>query len=181
MNKMFSFLGLAVVLNLSIVSCNKDKIIEQQTPIVSEKSNMSLNEFISTVESEEERAFFENHEIINNRMICEKALKNFSSLKTEAAKPRIKFKWGGNDCVNPIGICLIIPIGHLEANAEAFVQDGKYIVIPSTEDNGITNDGYLPIYEDVYVDENTTVKAGIYTANYDSQTGKYSAVALDVK
>lgn len=178
---MLSVLGLAVLLTLSIVSCNKDEVVEQQTPIITEKSNMSLNEFISTVESEEEKAFFENHEIIDNRVICEKALKNFSSLKAEVAKPRIKFKWGGNGCVNPIGICLIIPIGAAEANAEAFVQDGKYIVVPSTDDNGITNDGYLPIYEDVYVDENTTVKAGIYTANYDSQSGKYSAIALDVK
>ena len=101
-----------------------------------------------------------------------------------ASKPKIRFRWfgvgGGSGCTKPLGICKIIRDSE-EANAEAIITGNKYVIFPNSSDNGITSDGYLPIFEDLNVDENLTIKNGIYKAYYDYEQGKYTAVALDIK
>lgn len=167
----------------AFMSCEKNELISstvKETEFNGSNEKMTLDEFIQSVETEDERRFFAKHNIIDNRKVASKVL-NSAQLKAQKQKPRIKFKWGGSGCVNPIGICIIIPFGVDNPNAEVVIADGKYVVFPKTNDNGITSDGYLPIYEDLYIDEATTIKAGIYMANYDEQLGKYTAIALDIK
>jgi len=64
----------------------------------------------------------------------------------------------------------------IQANAEGYKIDNKYIIVPLTDDNGLTSDGYLPLYDDIAVDENTIIKAGIYRAYYDSTKKQYEIV-----
>lgn len=52
--------------------------------------------------------------------------------------------------------------------------------MPSTDDNGLTSDGYLPIFEDLYVEDGKVIKAGIYKAFRDEATGTI-AVAIDLQ
>jgi len=194
MFKLKSKLIVAVMVMFGItafMSCEKTKEFIEPTTTQSQSQNdeyyfdksLSLNDFIETLETKEEKEFFINNKITDNRKDGEKVLNSYQKLKSanEVSRAKIKFKWGGSGCSRPLGICIIIPIGKLEANADALIKDGKYVIIPDNDDNGITTDGYLPIFEDIYVDENTTIKAGIYTVNYDEEQNKYSAVALDIK
>jgi len=169
-----------IAITLFTVSCDKKEIIDTILP--TNESKVSLAEFIKSAKSDEEISFFKNHKIIDNTTICEKVLKNISKTRSELNKAKFSFTWPASDCEKPLGICIILTfLGDEIANTSVAVVDGKYIVIPSTEDNGLTTDGYLPVLRDLYVDENTTVKAGIYTANYDEAQGKYTAIALDLK
>ena len=173
----------------TFMSCEKTEEVLKPSTTQSQNDEyyfdkqLNLNDFIKTLETKEEKEFFIKNKITDNTKVAEKVLNSYQKLKSanEVKRPKIKFRWGGSGCSRPLGICIIIPIGKLEANADALITDGKYVIIPDNDDNGITADGYLPIFEDIYVDETTTIKAGIYTANYDEEQNKYSAIALDIK
>ena len=204
MKKFIYFAVIATAMVFATVACDKvnnDGVFNETTEITPTNEdkyrNMTLYEFIQSAETEDEINFFRNHKVIDNREIAMKIKDVYKSSATveremlveSAAK--IKFTWGGTGCVNPIGGCIIIPIGRLvdnvimkssseeESNASIIISQGKCIITANTDDNGLTIDGYFPIYEDLYVDENTTIKAGIYTANYDSELGKYTSVCVD--
>jgi hypothetical protein len=190
MFKLKSKLIIAVMVIFGItafMSCEKTEYIGKKPTNQTTQHNddyyfdkqLSLEEFAESVETEEEKNFFTNSKIIDNTKIAEKALKSLKTIN-EVRKPHIRFRWG-KGCKRPIGICIIIPIGKLDANATAMIIDNKYVIIPNNEDNGITTDGYLPIIDDIYIDENTTIKAGIYLANYDTIQNKYNSIALDIK
>lgn len=187
MFKLKSKLIIAVMVMFGIaafMSCEKEVTTNTNkavpTTSFGQDKLLTLDEFIASVETDDERNFFKEHEIVDNRKVANKAIKYKVQLKPATSKPKVRFRWG-DGCSRPIGICIIIPLGANEANAEVVTVDGKYVIIPKTDDNGITDDGYLPIFEDLYVDETTTIKAGIYTAYYDEQQGKFTAVALDIK
>jgi hypothetical protein len=180
---------------------NNDGFFHETTEITQTNEdkyrNMTLDEFIQSAETEDEINFFRNHNVIDNREIAMNIKDVYKSSTTAKnamfveSAAKIKFRWGGTGCVNPIGGCIIIPIGKLvdnvtmksaseeESNASIIISQGKCIITANTDDNGLTIDGYFPIYEDLYVDENTTIKAGIYTANYDAQLVKYTSVCVD--
>jgi len=145
---------------------------------------MSLQEFENSVTTPEEKYFFQHTKITDNSSIAEKLFNEKATTNTLAAFPiKVKFKWG-KGCVRAIGICVIIPIDKKQAytqqtnsaNAEGYKIDNKYIIVPLTDDNGLTSDGYLPLYDDIAVDENTIIKAGIYRAYYDSTKKQYEIV-----
>ena len=175
-----------LIITVALVSCDKVQILDNTNNQVSYEK-MSLAEFASSVESKEEIAFFKNHNIVDNTDVYENLFKgafDSGSLKSELVifRLEIKFKWHGSGCVVPIGICIIIPSPMADAmNAEAMIFEENLIVFPTTEDNGLTSDGYLPIFEDIYVDENTVIKAGIYSAYFDAKKNRFTAVALDLK
>lgn len=85
--------------------------------------------------------------------------------------------------MKPLGVCVIIPLGLAEANVDLMIYQNKYILVyeENTYDNGLTSDGYLPVMENVYVDENITILAGIYKANFNSERSEYSAVGIDIQ
>lgn len=153
--------------------------------IVSRASNPSLEEFIQIVETPEEIGFFQNTPITDNTAIVANAINGGAGLKP---KPRIKFRWHGlgggtGGCNTPLGICLIIPLGHAEANVDLMIYENKYILLyqPGQEDNRLTSDGYLPIMEDVYVDDNLSIASGIYKANFSEASNDYYALGIDIR
>jgi len=191
-NSTFKSLSIGVCFILLLTNCEKSDLdqiapngnsIEQATSKSNQETKPTLAEFIREAETADEIAFFQNTGITNNTSIVDQGIA-YGQL---SAKPKIKFRWhgkgGGEGCKKPLGVCIIIPIGLAEANAGLIIYNDTYIIIYDTysDDNGLTSDGYLPIMEDVYVDENITVAAGIYKANFDSSLNSYSAVGIDIK
>ena len=65
-------------------------------------------------------------------------------------------------------------------NATMYFYDGKCVIVPDSDsDNGLTSDGYLPIFRDIPIDDELLVKEGIYKAYYDWDLEKY-AIAVDI-
>ncbi len=181
----------ALIATIGVVSCNKEEVNNTNETVKTElKTNeykLSLNEFKSTLESDEEINFFKNTKIVDNTIYCKERLEKIKIQKAELSNLGIKWRWAGwkSGCTIPLGICGIIPIGlndNLEESTAKYqVNDDKIIVIPTTEDNGITTDGYLPILNDIYVNEDITVKSGIYKANVDPKTNEVNAIAIDIR
>jgi hypothetical protein len=194
-NSTFKSLSLGVCFLLLLTNCEKSDLdqvapegtSEVKNQQVTSKSNQqakpTLAEFIREAETADEIAFFQNTGITDNTSIVDQGIANGQ----QAAKPKIKFRWhgkgAGEGCKKPLGVCIIIPIGLAEANADLIIYNNTYIIVYDqySDDNGLTSDGYLPIMEDIYVDENITVAAGIYKANFDSTLNRYSAVGIDIK
>lgn len=177
---------IAVIVVAFFSNCEKQEAFDDEKikeSYLSEK--VSLAEFIQSLDCDEEIDFFNGKSIIDNTSVVNEYYDSSINLKSESINSRweIKFAWGAG-CVNPIGICILIPLPTNQqeyANADVVIVDDKLVVMPMIEENGITTDGYLPIYEDLYVDENTKIKAGIYKAYYDEELKSYTAVALDIK
>ena len=144
-------------------------------------SSMSLDEFISSVHSNEEVYFFEHNSPMDYSNEYTEMLSSFSSEnEIEETRFRIVFKWGGDGCTIPLGICFIFSYSpDLDMNASAFFYNGKLIIIPDSEDNGLTRDLYLPIFSDVRVDDTNFIRHGIYKAYYNENTG-VKAIVVDI-
>lgn len=179
-----SFLALNIVILLT--QCQTSDGVEPDDALSTNNTyhqdkQLTLDEFIKSVSTDDERLFFEKHGIVDNRKTLTEKLHSRLRQDASMSKPKIQFKWGKGGCSQAVGICAIFTIGSIEANAEAITIGDQYIIVPDTEDNGLTLDGYLPISDDLYVDENTTIKAGIYAANYDESQNKFTAIVLDTK
>lgn len=167
-------------------SCDQQDVgalAEDQGAPVFSQDKPSLEEFMASVDSDEEKFFFESTPITDHRSIVTDAINDGVELMQ---KPRITFKWHGKGgtggCSKPLGVCLVIPIGKLHANADLMIYNDTYILLfkEGQTDNGLTRDGYLPIMKDVYVDENITIAAGIYKANFNEERREYSAVGITI-
>lgn len=67
-----------------------------------------------------------------------------------------------------------------QANAMGYFEDDKLVIVPTSEENGFTADGYLAIGAPIVVQyDNIVIQEGIYGAYYDEDAGKYTAVAVD--
>lgn len=160
-------------------ACSKEEENTHCSKTIFNKNNASLSQFIKSVDTPEEIDFFKQHKITDNSDFCKKIMTDSKIQKENTNRPFIKFKWSGSGYTKSIGICLVVPF-EVESNAEAIVSGDKCVIIPSTSDNGLTSDGYLPIFEDVALDEERMISKGIYKATYDKTT-KEIAVAVDLK
>lgn len=172
-------------------NCKRDnpKDIHTSPPLnVPEKqfvnfSKPTLEEFIDSVDEDLEILFFENTGITDNTLIVEEAIVSGGPLEP---KPKVSFKWHGKGgtggCSKPLGVCAIITFGLEEANVDLMISQNKYIFIyeENQDDNGLTSDGYLPIMEDIYVNEDITILSGIYKANLSADGSEYFAVGIDI-
>ena len=69
----------------------------------------------------------------------------------------------------------------MTVNARGFIEDEKLVIIPTTNENGFTADGFLAVGRPIIVENDTIIiREGIYAAYYDEKTGGYVAVAVDV-
>jgi len=176
------FMMMAFILgSLLFMSCNKGlPLIEEE--LKPEFTKMTLAEFAAFVDTEEERVFFTENKIIDNKEIAKMALlERETNPKFLPISIQVKFRWWFG-CKFPLGICLIISFPYADFAPAEYVKLSDHIVLfPLSEENGLTTDGYLPIGEDIHIDENTIIKAGIYTAFFDEDLGEYTAIAIDLK
>lgn len=178
MKKISVLATLLAVVMFAFTGCEKEGEITKYG-----LNTMSLSEFRASVESPEEVDFFNSHLPIDHTDIARQAVRQHAFQKESTKPAKLRFKWGGSGCVRSFGICLIIPLpiaDDKEANAQTIDLANKLIVMPSTDDNGLTSDGYLPIFEDLYVEDGKVIKAGIYKAFRDEATGTI-AVAIDLQ
>lgn len=192
MNKFKITMGATVlaVVVVAIVACSKEKTAQQETSTIQQSTDSkdyTLAEMAETMSWEEGKAFFENQPIKDYTAVCEKVLNDCGfEEKTLDFLYSIDWQWkmaGGNCNPNYAGACFIIKReenSSAEANAMGCYEDGKLIIIPTTEENGFTEDGYLAIGTPVEIQNDTIViNKGVYTAYYDDELGRYVAVAVD--
>ena len=136
---------------------------------------------------EEGGSFFENQPIKDYAAVCEVFLNDCEFYKKEAGLPYIiswVFRQSNEICNYDMpGSCLVIrkkEDSSMQANAMGYFEDGKLVIVPLTEENGFTSDGYLVIGAPIEIQyDSITIQEGIYTAYYDENVGKYVAVAVD--
>lgn len=77
-------------------------------------------------------------------------------------------------------ICWVRVNDPSEANAMGYYEDGKLVIVPTTEENGFTDDGYLAIGAAIEIqNDSIVIQEGVYMAYYDEDEGRYVAVAVD--
>ena len=80
------------------------------------------------------------------------------------------------------GICKVIKKDKDSAqqNAKGYFEQGKLVIVPTSEENGFTADGYLAIGMPIESqNDSIIIQEGIYSVYYDEEQGRYSAVAVD--
>jgi hypothetical protein len=182
-------LALAMVA-ATVIACSKEKTAQQETPAVqqtAEPQDYTLAEMIEAMSWEEGKAFFENQPIKDYTAVCEMVVNDCGINEKEFDIPYYiswELKMPNNTCnPNYPGTCLMIrkkENSSLQANAIGYFDDDKLVIIPTTEENGFTADGYLVVGGPVVIEnDNVVIQEGIYAAYYDEEQGKYSAVAVD--
>ncbi|MBP6386316.1 MAG: hypothetical protein KA327_06795 [Pseudarcicella sp.] len=183
-----------------------DLITEKSTNNITIEKKTTLEEFKKLADSEPEKLFFESHKIIDNTKLLkfsqnarigefiEENNENTVTINSpeedgeERRRVKVNFRWAGRGCSNSVGICVMIPIGPRRISFEDSkelnfpvikIKDKIAYITPLTDDNGLTKDGYLPLYLDVSFD-NFTLKAGIYKAKFNEITRKFT-IPVDLK
>lgn len=178
------------VASVAIIACSKDNTAQQETPAAqqtTEPQDYTLAEMIEAMSWEDGKAFFENQPIKDYTTVCEKVMNDCGFAEKEAGLPYYitwNLRMPNNPC-NPDmpGYCLVIrkkESSSMQANAMGYFEDGKLVIVPTTEDDGFTADGYLVIGAPIEVQyDSIIIQEGIYAAYYDEEQGKYCAVAVD--
>jgi len=171
-------------------ACNKEKTAQQETTIEQQPqspNDYTLAEMAASMSWEDGKAFFENQPIKDYTAVCEMLLNDceFDSKSPQGSSYSLVWRWpkyeGGCDYEH-IGICTGVKndTAFRYENARGCFEDGKMIIIPTTDDNGFTADGYLAVGRPIALENDTIViSQGIYAAYYDEEFGKYVAVAVD--
>ena len=167
------------------VACKKEEKNEKQNIVSNAKSfyddRVTLSEFASSMETDDEISFFQQNETTDHSNVYPALLAdiNANNFTGDAFRVKIKFSWGYN-CTTPIGICFIITyFADMEDNATLYLYNGKCVIVPDSEENGLTADLFSPVYNDVYINDLLAVKHGIYKACYDENT-ETIAIVTDV-
>ena len=192
MNKFKIVMGATAlaVAAVAIIACSKEKIAQQETTTTQQtvdSKNLTLAEIIEVLSWEDGKAFFENQTIKDYTTVCEKVMNDCGFAEREAGLPYI-VSWvlrlpNGNCIPTEPGACLAIrkkETSFMQTNANGYFEGGKLVLVPTSEDNGFTADGYLAIGAPIEVqNDSIVIQEGIYTAYYDEGAGKYTAVAVD--
>ena len=182
----FATIAVALIAGVSIfVACSKEEKNEKQNIVSNAKSfyddRVTLSEFASSMETDDEISFFQQNEATDHSNVYPALLAdiNANNFTGDAFRVKIKFSWGSN-CTTPTGICFIITyFADMEDNATLYLYNGKCVIVPDSEENGLTADLYSPVFEDVYINDMLAVKHGIYKACYDEST-ETIAIVTDV-
>ena len=174
---------------VAIIACSKEKTAQQETITQQpdESRDYTLAEMAEAMNWEEGKAFFENQPIKDYTYVCEKVLNDCGFEEKEAGLPFIiswELRLLNGDCDPDMpGYCLVIrkkENSSMQANAMGYFEDGKLVIVPTSEENGFTADGYLVIGSPIVVQNDfIVIQEGIYTAYYDEESGMYVAVAVD--
>lgn len=177
-----------------------------QKPVVQASTDMTLQEMANSMEDAEDIDFF-NHTPITDHTERgnEEFMARVAAGEAWDATLIVKPTWhgkgnGSSGCKKFPGICIIIVFvagedqGAEMVQVECKAKDGRlFLYFPSGVASyfGVTSDGYLPVGVDLPIPDDiltelgihhsaTEVKAGIYTANYNSGEGRYHGVVLDL-
>lgn len=175
---------------VAIIACSKEKTAQQETTIEQQPKNpndYTLAEMAEAMSWEDGKAFFEKQPIKDYTAVCEKVMSECGFEEKTAGFPySIDWQWkqfGGNCDSNFSGLCLVVKRkenSSADANAMGYYEDGKLVIIPTTEDNGFTEDGFLAIGTPIEIqNDSIIINEGVYTAYYDDELGRYVAVAVD--
>lgn len=175
---------------VAIVACSKEKTAQKETTTTqqpAESRDYTLAEMAEALSWEDGETFFQSQTVKDYTYACEMIMNNCVSAEKEMGIPYV-ISWVlrmPNDVCDPNyqGTCLVIrkkEESSLQANAIGYFEDGKLVIVPTTEENGFTTDGYLVIGAPIEIEnDNIVIQEGIYTAYFDEETGTYSAVAVD--
>lgn len=175
---------------VAIIACSKEKTAQQETQTEQQTvkpNDLTLAEMAETISWEDGKAFFENQPIKDYTNVCEQVVNDCEFTEKEAGLPYY-ITWNlrmPNKPCNPDmpGSCLVIrkkENSSMQANAVGYFEDGKLVIVPVTEDDGYTADGYLVIGAPIQVQyDSIVIQEGIYMAYYDEEAGRYTAVAVD--
>lgn len=171
-------------------ACSKEKTAQQETPLEQQPKNpndYTLAEMAEAMSWEEGKAFFENQPIKDYTSACEMVLNDCGGAEKseEDASFDIAWRWpsqdGGCNSVYA-GICKVIKKDKDSAqqNAKGYFEQGKLVIVPTSEENGFTADGYLAIGMPIESqNDSIIIQEGIYSVYFDEEQGRYSAVAVD--
>lgn len=192
MNKFKIALGATalVVVAVAIIACNKEKTAQEETTTIqqsTESRDYTLAEMAEAMGWEEGKDFIKNQPVKDYTAVCEKVLNVCGTNRTSSQEFFYGITWNWTSptgCnANYKGICIVSKMDTVsgQANARGYYEDGKLIIIPTTNEDGFTADGFLAISKPIAVENDTIVlREGIYTAYYDDELGRYVAVAVDV-
>ena len=192
MNKFRIVLG-ATALTMAavaIIACSKEKTEQQETTTLQQTvdpNDLTLAEMAEAMSWEDGRAFFENQPIKDYTAVCEKVLSDCDFIGRSSSVPTYVFGWHWatvyEDCISEYkGLCFGIKqdSNSEQSNALGYFEDGKFIIVPITDENGFTTDGHLVVGTSIEIENDSIIiPNGIYTAYYDEQSGRYVAVAVD--
>ena len=191
MNKFKIILGAAALAMAAvvIVACSKEKTAQQEMSFEQQPKNpndYTLAEMAEAMSWEEGKAFFENQPI-KDTYVCEKVLNDCAFTEKSSSVPTYVFGWHWatieDDCISEYkGLCFGIKqdSNSEQSNALGYFEDGKFIIVPITDENGFTTDGHLVVGTSIEIENDSIIiPNGIYTAYYDEQSGRYVAVAVD--
>ena len=153
--------------------------------VVLDEDNLSVYEYIKYYASAEEITFLQETPIIDNTPIVRAFLNNRSIVEMQMAAEvdeKIRIIWGRHripECETPIGVCVIIDLAcPIDFNGILTPFHDKIILSPTISYHGSTfKEGYLPLFYDIRVNDDITLKAGIYKV-YPDNTNRY-CVAID--
>jgi len=158
---------------------NMVDIVNENVVIETKPFSGTLKEYIYSSNETSDMFFYEEHihNIIDNIDVVKSCLAEKKYEDMENAK--FYFKHGRNGCPLALGICIIFGVDmNDDFNVHITMHQEKLLVFPIDEfDNGITSDGYFPIFED-YDWDGIILKAGIYKA-YRDTNGK-RGIAIDI-
>lgn len=183
-------LALAVVA-AAVVGCKKENEKQTEAPAAvqqaDEPHDYTLAEMIEAISWEDGKAFFENQPVKDYTAVCEMMLNDCEFAEKDSSSPNYVFGWHwatpATDCISQYdGLCFGIKkeSNSSQSNARGYFVDGKFVIIPTTEENGFTDDGCLAIGAAIEIqNDSIVIQEGVYMAYYDEDEGRYVAVAVD--
>lgn len=175
---------------VAIIACSKEKTAQQETITVqqpAESRDYTLAEMAEALSWEEGKAFFENQPIKDYTDVIEKVVNDCGFTGKSSSWPTYVFGWHwarpADDCLSNLdGLCFGFKqdTTTVQSNALGYFEDDKFIIVPITDENGFTADGYLAVGTPIEIqNDSIIIQSGIYTAYYDEEIGRYVAVAVD--
>lgn len=178
--KSFKTGAVMLSVSLALLGCGKDN---EAAKIDSEKP--TLKEFLARIPKDQQDLIKEKP-IDNSNYISSFKLRAGRVVTTPVdpvlpvddfkIRLKVSFKWhgtgGAGGCNSPLGICVILKFNDLavdpvpvigdDFNSVAAIIGDKLVIKPTTIENGLTSDGYLPVGDYVAVNDQYMIKPGIY-------------------
>lgn len=190
-NFIFSVAVLCAVFAWFLAACNKENKETAQTEAFTSQLNsqggITLKEMADAMSREKGITFIEDQSVKDYSVICQKVLDRLEGTEKPYNPPHYEISWhwpiaeGGCD-EDYLGICLIIKTDTtiVVDNAIGCFEDNKFVIVPTTDENGFTADGFLAVGRPMEVINDTIViREGVYAAYYNKVLKKYTAVAVD--